>query len=176
MDNSKNPFGYEIKLRTLSEVLKEADKATCHTDILRLWNEIANNKHSYPVIELDFAEEYLKEICVKKNLPNILTSYCIAGEKAGEIIKGNPLDSYFITKAIDNIDEQIRKANEYNLDAVANAFGVPSNLLNKPVKSGTFKPKKFKYKVLKFVLNLINRLFGNEFNYVIPNMYEDEEI
>ena len=53
--------------RTLTEILKDADKATELQVLIDLWNEIANNKKQYPLTEIWFANEYIRELALKSN-------------------------------------------------------------------------------------------------------------
>ena len=52
-------------MRTLTEILKDADKATELQALIDLWNEIANNKYKYPLTELWFANEHIRELALK---------------------------------------------------------------------------------------------------------------
>jgi hypothetical protein len=51
--------------RTLSEILKDADKANELKDLIDLWNELAKNKYKYPLVELWFANEHIRELALK---------------------------------------------------------------------------------------------------------------
>lgn len=51
--------------RTLTEILKDADNVTELQTLIDLWNEIANNKYSYSLIEIRFANEHIRELALK---------------------------------------------------------------------------------------------------------------
>ena len=51
--------------RTLTEILKDADNATELQALIDLWNEIADNKYNYPLIEIRFANEHIRELALK---------------------------------------------------------------------------------------------------------------
>ncbi|MFD2922027.1 hypothetical protein ACFS6H_20065 [Terrimonas rubra] len=53
--------------RTLSQILKEADKKTDLQDLINLWNEIAENKYEYPLIQIRFANEYISQLALSTN-------------------------------------------------------------------------------------------------------------
>ncbi len=49
-----------MPIRTITEILKEADASTDYRKIMALWNEeIIPNKKRYPLIELKFAHEHI---------------------------------------------------------------------------------------------------------------------
>ena len=54
-------------IRTLTEVLKDADKAKDLQVLIGLWNEIARNKFRYPLVELNFANEHIRELALESN-------------------------------------------------------------------------------------------------------------
>ncbi len=47
-------------VRTISEILKEADLATELSQLVTLWNEIAEKKWQYPLVELWFANQHIR--------------------------------------------------------------------------------------------------------------------
>ena len=49
-------------VRTISEILKEADLATELSQLVTLWNEIAEKKWQYPLVELWFANQHIREL------------------------------------------------------------------------------------------------------------------
>jgi hypothetical protein len=51
--------------RTLTEILKDADEATDLQVLIDLWNEIANNKYKFPLTELWYANEHIRELALK---------------------------------------------------------------------------------------------------------------
>ena len=51
--------------RTLTEILKDADKATDLQALIGLWNEIANNKYKYPLVQIWYANEHIRELSLK---------------------------------------------------------------------------------------------------------------
>jgi hypothetical protein len=53
--------------RTLTQILKDADSAT------DLWNEIAENKYEYPLIQIRFANEHIGQLALKSN-PRVIGS------------------------------------------------------------------------------------------------------
>ncbi len=53
--------------RTITEILKEADATNDLQDLINLWNEIANNKKKYPLIQIWFANEHIRELALKSN-------------------------------------------------------------------------------------------------------------
>lgn len=54
-------------LRTITEILKQADQTSDIQGLICLWNEIANNKRHYPLIEIWFANEYIRELALKSS-------------------------------------------------------------------------------------------------------------
>jgi len=53
------------KVRSLSEILIEADKTESLYELIERWNEIVKNKYQYPLVELQFAQEHLEELSAK---------------------------------------------------------------------------------------------------------------
>lgn len=51
--------------RSVSEILKDADSEKDLQGLVNLWNEIANNKYEYPLVELHFANEHIRELALK---------------------------------------------------------------------------------------------------------------
>lgn len=46
-------------MRSLTDILKEADKATELSDLSRLWEEIVKNKYRFSLVQLQYAKEHL---------------------------------------------------------------------------------------------------------------------
>ncbi len=57
----------ETKARSITDILKDADNATRLQQLIDLWNEIANNKYQYPLIQIFFANEHIRELVLKLN-------------------------------------------------------------------------------------------------------------
>lgn len=53
--------------RTISEILKDADVTNDLQTLISLWNEIANNKRQYPLTEIWFANEHIRELALNSN-------------------------------------------------------------------------------------------------------------
>ena len=53
--------------RTITEILKDADSTNDLQTLINLWNEIANNKKQYPLTEIWFANEHIRELALKSN-------------------------------------------------------------------------------------------------------------
>lgn len=53
--------------RKLSEILIDADNAQNLESLIKFWNEIAENKYSYPLVEIRFANEHIRELALKVN-------------------------------------------------------------------------------------------------------------
>jgi hypothetical protein len=51
----------ENRLRTLTEILVDADNATCPEDLMKLIYELGENQHQYPRVQIAFGKEHLKE-------------------------------------------------------------------------------------------------------------------
>jgi hypothetical protein len=54
-------------IRPLSQILKEADSTKDLQKLIDLWNEIALNKKSYPLTEIYFANEHIRELALRSN-------------------------------------------------------------------------------------------------------------
>lgn len=52
----------DIQVRTISEILKEADVAVELQELCDAWMEIVEHKYKYPLIELWFAKEHLEKL------------------------------------------------------------------------------------------------------------------
>jgi hypothetical protein len=50
------------KIRTISAILIEADEATHPYFLNESWGEILKNKKRYPLVELEFALEHLRDL------------------------------------------------------------------------------------------------------------------
>lgn len=66
-ENMKPYTGTGCKVRTLSEILKDADDAKELNELIELWNEVANNKYKFPLIQIRFANEHIRELALKSN-------------------------------------------------------------------------------------------------------------
>jgi len=53
--------------RNINEILNEADSATELQVLINLWNEIANNKYSYTLVEIRYANERIRKLALKSN-------------------------------------------------------------------------------------------------------------
>lgn len=53
------------KGRTITEILIDADNAKDLDSLIALWNEIAGNKYQYPLIQIVFANERIRELALK---------------------------------------------------------------------------------------------------------------
>lgn len=51
--------------RPLSDILKDADTATELQTLIDLWNELAYKKYSYTLVQLNFANEHIRELVLK---------------------------------------------------------------------------------------------------------------
>lgn len=61
-------------VRTITEILKEADLTDELSVLNECWNEIFDNKHKYPLVQLHFSEEHLKMLTrklAKKDLDSL---------------------------------------------------------------------------------------------------------
>lgn len=54
-------------LRTITEILKQADSTTDLQGLINLWNEIANNKKQYPLTDIWNANKHIRELVLKSN-------------------------------------------------------------------------------------------------------------
>jgi uncharacterized protein HemY len=53
--------------RTITEILKECDVTNDLQGLINLWNEIADNKKQYPLTQIWFANEHIRELALKSN-------------------------------------------------------------------------------------------------------------
>jgi uncharacterized protein HemY len=53
--------------RTITEILKEADVTNDLQGLINLWNEIVNNKKKYPLTQIWFANEHIRELALESN-------------------------------------------------------------------------------------------------------------
>lgn len=51
--------------RTITEILVDADAAKYLQELIDLWNEIAKNKKQYPLNQIWFANEHIRELALK---------------------------------------------------------------------------------------------------------------
>lgn len=51
--------------RSINEILKQADSTSKLQTLIDLWNEIANNKYKYTLVNIRFAREYIMELTLK---------------------------------------------------------------------------------------------------------------
>jgi len=51
--------------RSINDILKQADSASSLQTLIDLWNEIANNKYKYSLVNINFAREYIMELTLK---------------------------------------------------------------------------------------------------------------
>jgi hypothetical protein len=51
-------------VRTITEILKEANTINLNL-LVNLWNEIANNKYKYDLLDIEFARESIMELVLK---------------------------------------------------------------------------------------------------------------
>jgi len=54
-------------MRNITEILKDADKAKELKSSIEFWNEIADNKYKFSLIEIRFANEHIRELILKLN-------------------------------------------------------------------------------------------------------------
>lgn len=54
-------------MRTITEILKDADTTNDLQSLINLWNEIANNKKKYPLVQIWRAMEYISELALTSN-------------------------------------------------------------------------------------------------------------
>lgn len=57
--------------RTITEILKEADKTKDLQTLVNIWNEIANNKYEYTLAQLHFSSEHIRELALKSDAADI---------------------------------------------------------------------------------------------------------
>lgn len=140
-------------MRTLSEILIEAEKATTLNDVKILCGEFFDNKKKYPLVEVLFFQEYVEEIIKLKNLSIKVSFSDMQPRLLADVERlGSPM----------GIDEsEFEQDMQYNAEVIASAFGIPSDLLHKQVKGVTFKPKTNKNGIIKFVLKVIDKIFGS---------------
>lgn len=77
-------------MRTLSEILIDAEKAETLNILTKLEWELISNKRKYPLAQVEFGVEYFKEIFEKKALkPKGLTEYDfrLVGPKCTELFE-----------------------------------------------------------------------------------------
>jgi hypothetical protein len=58
-------------VRTITEILKDADATNDLQTLINLWNEIANDKRQYPLTQIDFAINHIAELTIKSNSSDI---------------------------------------------------------------------------------------------------------
>lgn len=51
--------------RSIDEILKEADSAKDIQVLIKLWNEIANDKYKYSLVHIRFANEHIQNLSLK---------------------------------------------------------------------------------------------------------------
>jgi hypothetical protein len=54
-------------VRTITEILKEADSTKDLQILINLWNEIVKNKKKYPLVKIWFANEHIRELALNSN-------------------------------------------------------------------------------------------------------------
>jgi hypothetical protein len=54
-----------ILKKTITEILKEADATNDLQVLINLWNEIANNKKQYPLTQIWFTNEHIRDLALK---------------------------------------------------------------------------------------------------------------
>lgn len=52
-------LGNLVSVRTITEILKDADEAKSMNQLLKLEKELVNNKYKYSLVDLQFAKEHL---------------------------------------------------------------------------------------------------------------------
>lgn len=57
--------------REIIEILKDAELTNDLQNLINLWNEIANNKRSYPLTEIWTARDRIAELALKANAQDI---------------------------------------------------------------------------------------------------------
>lgn len=69
-------------MRTITEILKDADKAKSRDEVLSLWAEIKPNKYKYILVELQLAVEHINaKFCEmaemeKRELEDLIITWC----------------------------------------------------------------------------------------------------
>lgn len=63
--NSGNTLVGSSATRSLNEILKDADAAGDLQSLINLWNELAENKYQYTLVQIRFANEYIGELALK---------------------------------------------------------------------------------------------------------------
>ena len=53
--------------RNINEILENANSVTELKELIDLWNEIANNKYSYSLVEIRSANEHIRKLALKSN-------------------------------------------------------------------------------------------------------------
>lgn len=51
--------------RSITEILKEADSAENLQSLIDLWNEIATNKYEFPLVQIYYANEHIRNLSLK---------------------------------------------------------------------------------------------------------------
>ena len=54
-------------IRTLSEILIDADNSKDIQSLINLWNELAENKKKYTIVQLNFAREHFSKLSLNVN-------------------------------------------------------------------------------------------------------------
>ena len=52
-------------MRSLTKILKDADSTKDLQGLINLWNELAENKYDYSLVQIRFAAEYIGELVLK---------------------------------------------------------------------------------------------------------------
>jgi len=63
--------------RNITEILKDADKAQDVKYLIDLWNEIADNKYKFPIVEIRFANEHIRELFLRLNEYDLDFYHCL---------------------------------------------------------------------------------------------------
>ncbi len=74
----ENGITADVSTRSISEILTEADQTEELSVLCECWKEIVKNKYKYPLSEIWFAEEHLKELARKMancDVQNIIGIY-----------------------------------------------------------------------------------------------------
>ena len=53
--------------RNINEILENSDSATELQELIDLWNEIANNKYNYSLVEIQHANVHIRKLALKSN-------------------------------------------------------------------------------------------------------------